>query len=411
MSRIDELIERLCPDGVEYKSLISVANIQYGFAFESDLFTSDSSYIPLIRIRDVVSGKASTYYSGSFIEDYIVHKGDILVGMDGNFNLARWNDRNGLLNQRVCKIKSKDNASIVLDGFLFHYLGPVFLNIEKSIQGSTVKHLSAKKIKEIKIPVPPLEIQEEIVCVLDSFAELEVELEAELEAELERRKAQYAYYRDQLFNFTDETQTMRVCSLDDVKHKKIEDICLSTCSGGTPSKSHEEYYGGDIPWLRTQDVNGGNIVVASSFITQAGLDNSSAKWIPINCVIVAMYGATAGKVAINKFETTTNQACCNLEIDSKIASYKYVYYWLSSQYDQLKGLGEGSQHNINAKKVKSFNIPVPPLEEQQRIVDILDKFDALVNGISQGLLAEIEARRKQYEYYRDKLLTFKEKVN
>ena len=98
-------------------------------------------------------------------------------------------------------------------------------------------------------------------------------------------------------------------------------------------------------------------------ITEEGLRNSSAKWVPEHCVIVAMYGATAGKVAINKIPLITNQACCNLQIDSAQAEYRYVFFWIASQYERLKMLGEGSQSNLNARKVKNFPIPIPPLEE------------------------------------------------
>jgi len=123
-----------------------------------------------------------------------------------------------------------------------------------------------------------------------------------------------------------------------------------------------------------------------------------------------MYGATAAKVAINRIPLCTNQACCNLEINENIALVKFVYQWLCKEYEKLKALGEGSQHNINAKKVRSYPIPIPPLSEQQRIVDILDRFEALTTDLQSGLPAEIEARRKQYEYYREKLLTFKRKT-
>lgn len=143
-------------------------------------------------------------------------------------------------------------------------------------------------------------------------------------------------------------------------------------------------------------------------ITDEGLKNSSAKWIPENCVIVAMYGATAGKSAINKIPVTTNQACCNLQVNEEIAMYKYVYYWACREYENLKALGQGSQNNINAGVIKSYKIPIPSLEHQKYIVDMLDRFNVLTNDISEGLPAEIEAREKQYAYYRDKLLTFEE---
>ena len=144
-------------------------------------------------------------------------------------------------------------------------------------------------------------------------------------------------------------------------------------------------------------------------ITEKGLKNSSAQWIPINSIIVAMYGATAARAAISKIELTTNQACCNLQINEKVADFKYVFYWLSKNYFELKSLGQGSQSNINSEKIRNFIIPIPSIEEQKRIVSILDRFDALCNDITVGLPAEIEARRKQYEYYRDNLLNFKEK--
>ncbi len=185
-----------------------------------------------------------------------------------------------------------------------------------------------------------------------------------------------------------------------VEFLKIEDVCKKIISGGTPSTSRAEYYGGEIPWLRTQEVDWLDITDTIIKITEEGLKNSSANWIPANCVIVAMYGATAAKVAINKIPLTTNQACCNLEIDDEKANYKYVFYWLWNEYRNLKSLGEGSQSNINGQKVRNYPIPIPPLPIQQEIVSILDKFTQL----GAELEAELEERKRQYEYYRDQLL-------
>lgn len=143
-------------------------------------------------------------------------------------------------------------------------------------------------------------------------------------------------------------------------------------------------------------------------LTDDGLRNSAARWIPANCVIVAMYGTTAAKAAINEVPVTTNQAGCNLEIDPDVATVRFVYHWICKEYGRLRSLGEGSQSNLSSRKIKRYPIPVPPLDEQRRIAEILDKFDALVNDLSVGLPAELAARRKQYEYYRDRLLTFEE---
>ena len=158
--------------------------------------------------------------------------------------------------------------------------------------------------------------------------------------------------------------------------------------------------------MRTQDIDWQEIHDTEIKITEEAIANSSAKLIPKNCVIVAMYGATAAKACINKIPLTTNQACCNLQIDENVAHYKYVYYWICNEYERLKALGEGSQSNLNAKKIKSYKLPIPPLRVQARIVEILDKFTQLEAELEKELEAELEARKKQYAYYRDQLLNF-----
>ena len=156
----------------------------------------------------------------------------------------------------------------------------------------------------------------------------------------------------------------------------IGDICTKVTSGGTPSTKHDEYYGGDIPWLRTQEVNFGNIYSTEKTITEAGLKNSSAKLIPENSVIIAMYGATAGKSAINKIPLTTNQACCNLIVNHQKADYRYVYYYLSSNYENLlKSATGAAQQNLGAKQISAMSIELPDLETQKKIADILGTID------------------------------------
>lgn len=197
-------------------------------------------------------------------------------------------------------------------------------------------------------------------------------------------------------------------SPDGVPFVRLEDVCLSVRSGGTPTAGRSDYYGGDIPWLRTQEVRFGDIYDTEMRITPAALKNSAARWIPENCVIIAISGATAGRSAINKIPLTTNQHCCCLEIDPKKAHYRYVFYWVSSQYQNLKSLGQGARSDLNSGIIKGYPIPLPSLKEQARIVAILDRFNALTTDLTHGLPAEIAARQKQYEYYRDRLLRFEE---
>ncbi|HCN6763846.1 restriction endonuclease subunit S [Escherichia coli] len=258
---------------------------------------------------------------------------------------------------------------------------------------------------EVPIPCPDnpeksLAIQSEIVRILDTFSALT----AELTAELNMRKKQYNYYRDQLLSFKE----------GEVEWKTLGDVTKKWYSGGTPTAGKIEYYeNGNIPWLRTQEVKFSEIDSTEIKITQAALKNSSAKWIPRNCVIIAISGATAGRSAINKIPLTTNQHCGCLEIDDTKALYRYVFHWVSFNYENIKSLGQGARGDLNSTIIKNFKLPIPhasdpqkSLKEQARIVEILDKFDTLTNSITEGLPREIELRQKQYEYYRDLLFSF-----
>ncbi|WP_380057450.1 restriction endonuclease subunit S [Falsihalocynthiibacter sp. SS001] len=192
-----------------------------------------------------------------------------------------------------------------------------------------------------------------------------------------------------------------------VEWKSLVAISKKISSGGTPKTSVRSYYDGDIPWLRTQEVNFGNIWDTGVKITDEGLRDSSANWIPKNCVIVAMYGATVGKIGINKVPMTTNQACANIQLDPEVADYRYVFHFLRSKYEYIKSLGTGSQTNINAGIVKALEVPIPSPEDpekslaiQAEIVRILDSFTEL----TAELTAELKARKQQYNHYREQLL-------
>lgn len=190
--------------------------------------------------------------------------------------------------------------------------------------------------------------------------------------------------------------------MSQVEWKKvaISDICLNVYSGGTPKSSNSTYYGGNIPWLNTKEVNFCRIYQTENFITQDGYDNSSAKWVPENAVIVAMYGATAGRVAITKIKLTTNQACCNLVVDPSKADYNYVYYFLLHNYSHIASMANGgAQQNLNAGQIKDYKIPLPPLEEQKRIASILGSLDdkiELNNKINDNLEKQAQALFKNW---------------
>ena len=163
----------------------------------------------------------------------------------------------------------------------------------------------------------------------------------------------------------------------DWKEISIRDACLKSITGGTPSSRNMDFYdGGTIPWLNTKEVDFCRIYKTDKFITELGFHKSSAKWIPENSVIVAMYGATAGKVALNKIPLTTNQACCNLVIDNKKANYEFIYYYLSNSFSKLANLSNGAaQQNLNTSIINNFPISLPPLQEQKYIAHFLGSLD------------------------------------
>lgn len=175
---------------------------------------------------------------------------------------------------------------------------------------------------------------------------------------------------------------------------KIASLCDRVISGGTPKSDEPLYYAdGTIPWLRTQEVQFNRIYDTEIKITENGLNNSNAKWIKENSVIVAMYGNSAGRTAISKIPLTTNQACCNLEINSLKADYNFVYYKLLAEFEALKGLSKGAaQNNLNANDVKEFPVTIPPLPTQRKIASILSGYDDLIeNNLKRIKLLEEKA--------------------
>lgn len=185
-----------------------------------------------------------------------------------------------------------------------------------------------------------------------------------------------------------------------VEWKSIGEISSNVFAGGTPSTKHEEYYDGDIPWIRSGEIDFNVITKAERNITTAGYKNSSAKLIRKGSVVMAMTGATVAKSAIVDFETTANQSVCAIETVESIVNYKFVFYSLAKDYFKIRSSAQGALTSLNLAMIKQLQIPIPSLSEQSRIVSILDTFTSSISNLKQ----QIEERRKQYEYERDLLL-------
>lgn len=181
----------------------------------------------------------------------------------------------------------------------------------------------------------------------------------------------------------------------------LDSLCTKVYSGGTPSTNVDAYYGGEIPWLRTQEVTFNRIKDTEAKITDAGLKNSAAKWVPANSVIVAMYGNSAGRSAITEIPLTTNQACCNLVVDEEKADFRFVFYSLLLGYERLKGLSRGAaQNNLNAAQVKAFEINTPSVHVQRAIGDLVSSYDDLIeNNRRRMALLEESARLLYREWF------------
>ena len=369
-----------CP--VEWKELGEVAEVGTGNNNTNEQ-VENGKYPFYVRSKNIKT--INTYL---FDEEAIVIPGEGDIGKIFHYVKGKYG-----LHQRAYRIHiTVDN---IKTKFIYYYMHANFKSfITKKAVSATVSSIRKPMIEKFPIPIPPREIQEKIVQILDKFTDYVTELTSELTS----RNKQYSYYRDKLLSFEDEVYP--------VEWKTLLDVSKKITSGGTPDRSNSLYYGGSIPWLRTQEVDFREIYDTELSITDEGLANSSAKWIEKNSVIVAMYGATAAKVGIAKIPLTTNQACCNIEVDEDIANYRYVYHWLTYNYEILKSMGQGSQSNINAGMIKTFKIPVPSLEIQSRIVQVLDNFDTVCNDLNIGLPKEIELRQKQYEYWREQLLNF-----
>lgn len=247
----------------------------------------------------------------------------------------------------------------------------------KCIKYDTLEHSRQwiSNYSQILIPLPPLEIQSRIVEILDKMTTLTAELEAELEA----RKQQYEYYRNKLLTFSEIGGGNR-----QVTWKKISEICVKVCSGRNKSKTEQGLY----------PVYGSTGIIG---MCESPVYNKRQ-------ILVARVGANAGFVhlADGSYDVSDNTIIIDLSND---VNQKFVFYMLRNANLNKFAKG-GGQPLLTATQIKDFVIPVPSMEEQQRIVSILDRFEALTTDLQSGLPAEIEARRQQYEYYRNKLLTF-----
>lgn len=408
MSRLQDLIRELCPEGVEFKRLGEVCGFINGFAFKSFLFKDCG--LPIIRITNInddsIDLEDVKYFDlndyRSDLHSFIVYFGDILIAMSGatTGKVGYYaNESVAYLNQRVGKFVP--NVHELNNRYLFHFLRSKMTELYIMAGGGAQPNLSSTKLmNDFYIPLPPLEVQNEIVRILDAFTSYAAELQAELQA----RKEQYEYYRNKLLTFDENDES--------VKWMTLGEIGTFVRGNGLQKKDFTDAGIGCIHYGQIYTYYGTSTSVTKSFVSHElaqKLTKVKKGNLIIACTSENIEDVCKAVVWLGDEDIVTGGHACVLAHNE---NPKYIAYFFQTQYffQQKKKYARGAKViDIKITDLEKISIPIPPLSEQQRIVSILDKFESLVNDLSEGLPAEIAAVQEQYEYCRDKLLTFKRK--
>lgn len=395
MSKLEELIARLCPDGVEYKAIGEMVDYEQPSRYIVNSTKYDDSYsVPVLTAgQTFILG-----YTNETEGVYEASEENPVIIFDDFTAAFKWVDFRFKVKSSAMKILTVKNDLTTIR-YIFHVMG--FLNI----QSDEHKRLWISNYSQIKVPVPPLEVQREIVHILDSFTFLTAELAVELAA----RQKQYEFYRDALLTFkniddtisNERTNEMELSGV--VRWMKLGDIgpvcmCKRILKSETNSQSGVPFY--KIGTFGKE---------ADAYISHEKFSEYKAKYnFPKKGDVLISAAGTIGRTVIYDGKPAYFQDSNIVWIDNdetQVTNAFLKYYYSMKPWKSSDG---GTISRLYNDDIRKTPVPVPPLSEQQRIVDILDRFDALCNDITSGLPAEIEARKKQYEYYRDKLLTFKE---
>ena len=385
MIKLEELIQQYCPDGVEWKALGEATTMKRGTSATKGIMQEGN--IPVIS-----GGRQPAFYCN--VSNRTGEVITIAGSGAGAGYVQYWNEP-----IFVCDAFSIQGNETLKTKYVYYVLTSIQEKIYSTKKGGGVPHVHISSIDKFEIPVPPLPVQEEIVRILDNFTELQ--------AELQKRKLQYNYYLDNLLNFN------RGGYQEEVRWMKMSEV-FEIRNGYTPSKAKKEFWeGGTIPWFRMEDIRQNGRILSDSIlhITPKGVKGKGL--FKANSFILATT-ATIGEHALIIADSLANQRFTNLSIRKSLEkelSVKFVYYYFFVIDEWCKANTNVSNFaSVDMSKFNNLLVPIPSISEQNRIVSILDRFDALTTDLSRGLPAEIETRRQQYEYYRDKLLTFKRKA-
>lgn len=386
MSKLEELIKEFCPNGVECKSLLELVDIHKGIQFNKKDMAKEGSY-PVINGGIAPSG---------YIENYNEQENTITISQGGaSAGYVNW-----LLTKfwagAHCYVVKPLNNCILDNRYLFHFIKNNENILKQCQYGAGIPALAKSTIQELQIPLPALPVQREIVRILDSFTLYSAELTAELTA----RRKQYEFYRDKLLDFGNAKLV--------VKNKKLKELCMSIKDGmhNLPVTTDENT---GYPVLSAMNIYDGQIHYdAKRFVSREVFEQERKRTKIETGDVLLTIVATIGRTAVVENSTSflLQRSVCALKPSKEILS-KYLKYYLDTNAIQnyIFANAHGSaQAGLYLNQVADIEVVLPPIDVQDRIVKVLDNFDAICSDLGIGLPAEIEKRQKQYEYYRDKLL-------
>ena len=385
MSKLDELIKELCPNGVEYKELKDLCIIKKGVQLNKEKLLEEAEY-PVINGGILPSG---------YWNDYNVKENTITISQGGaSAGYVQYIPTKFWAGAHCYYLELKDKN--INYRYIYHFIKMKQDKLTSSQVGAGIPSVEKKILENLLIPVPPLEVQDEIVRILDNFTALTAELTAELTA----RKKQYSWYRDYLLKFENKIEIV-----------KLKDIAIEMYRGNGIKREEVREIG--IPCVRYGEIYtdyGISFKKTKSYTDENLITNK--KYIDYGDILFAITGESVEE--IGKSTAYIGKEKCLVGGDVLVMKHKqdpvYLSYVLSTenaQKQKSKGKIKSKVVHTNATDIGEIEIPLPPLEVQKRIVEVLDNFEKICNDLNIGLPAEIEARQKQYEFYRNFLLTFK----
>lgn len=360
--------------------LADVAEVLNGFPFDSDRFNAEAGH-PVIRIRDVVRGTTRTFYSGAAPEGFWIDKGEILIGMDGDFNAAIWKSSRALLNQRVLRLKSQDDT--MYDGrFLFHVIGGYLQAINAHTSSVTVKHLSSKTVLSIPLPLPPIEEQKRIAQKLDALLAQVDTLKARIDAipALLKRFRQSVLASAASSSLTSDWRKKQ--NLEEPRVTQIAKLA-NVVRGASPRPAgHPDFFGGPVPWITVRELTKDQLkllTATSDSLTEAG--RLKSRYIESDTLLLSNSGATLGVPKITRIGGCINDGVVAL-LDVQEPTKSYLYYFLSSKTEELRSLNQGAaQPNLNTGIVKSIEVRIGSEAEQAEIVRRVEQLFAYADQL------------------------------